>query len=334
MMKGFASRLARRARTFLVSDLEKQYVNTQLLLGRIACSAARRLETIATLEEVELRVFSQQGEDGILDWIIERAEIPDRLKTFIEFGVEDYRESNTRFLLQNRNWRGLILDGSSAADAFLKRSQLAWQYDITAVTAWIARENINGLFMQSGFTGEIGLLSIDIDGNDYWVWEAIEAVQPILCVCEYNAVLGDIWPLSVPYSERFTRTAPGYSNLYFGASIKALRSLAHRKGYRFLGTTLGGNNAFFIRNDYAAPFDSALRSAIENPSLFRESKDEKGGLTFVSRIDRPRLIASLPLVNVETSQSVSLSQLDPIYSNDWLGRLTAPRTAATASSER
>ncbi len=70
------------------------------------------------------------------------------------------------------------------------------------------------------------MLSVDIDGNDYWVWEAIDAVQPIICVCEYNAVLGDLWPLSVPYDPKFTRTLPEYAHLYFGASIAALRSLA------------------------------------------------------------------------------------------------------------
>ena len=82
------------------------------------------------------------------------------------------------------------------SNASTNRSKLFWGYDLTAKSAFITRENVNDLFVDAGFSGEIGLLSIDIDGNDYWVWEAIRAVRPIICVCEYNAVFGDIWPIS------------------------------------------------------------------------------------------------------------------------------------------
>jgi len=278
---------------------------------------------IHSLLQVEFKVFSQWGEDGIIDWIIERADIPPHLHTFIEFGVEDYRESNTRFLLQNRNWRGLIMDGSSAADAFLKSSGLAWQYDITAITTWITMSNINDLFTEAGFSGEIGLLSIDIDGNDYWVWESINAIQPIICICEYNAVFGDIWPLSIPYQEQFARTLPEYSNLYFGASISALRSLGARKGYRFLGTTSAGNDLFFIREDYASRFDAALQTVAIRPSKFRESRNLDRTLSYAGGLERLRLIADLPLVNTETGEMQKLKDLEPVYSEEWLGRITS-----------
>ncbi|MFZ0536219.1 MAG: hypothetical protein WAM47_05140, partial [Candidatus Sulfotelmatobacter sp.] len=217
------------------------------------------MDAISSLDEVEFKVFSQWGEDGIIDWLIERAEIPPHLHSFIEFGVESYAEANTRFLLQNRNWRGLVMDGDPARiERLNKQKQLFWGYDLTAKSAFITRENVNDLFVDAGFSGEIGLLSIDIDGNDYWVWEAIRAVRPIICVCEYNAVFGDIWPISVPYDPHFVRTRPEFRNLYFGASIAAFRSLASQKGYQFLGTNSGGVNAFFIREDYASRFDSGL----------------------------------------------------------------------------
>lgn len=157
------------------------------------------MESISSLQDVEFKVFSQWGQDGILDWIIERAGIPAHLQTLVEFGVENYRYANTRFLLYNRNWSGLILDGSPDAEAFLRTSGMAWQFDIRARTAWVSRENINTLLGDAGLSGDIGLLSIDIDGNDYWVWEAIEAVNPIIVVCEYNAVFGDRWPISIAY---------------------------------------------------------------------------------------------------------------------------------------
>ncbi|HEY6375509.1 MAG TPA: hypothetical protein VIX90_08285, partial [Edaphobacter sp.] len=146
----------------------------------------RSREVISSLQDVEFKISSQWGEDGIIDWLVERANIPPSSRTFIEFGVEDYREANTRFLLQNRNWRGLIMDGDSTMVktitteplALANYLSLALAHDVTARQAFITRENINDLISSSGFSGEVGLLSIDIDGNDYWVWEAIEIVRP------------------------------------------------------------------------------------------------------------------------------------------------------------
>lgn len=293
----------------------------------MASRQVRAMEVISSLDEVEFKVFSQWGEDGIIDWLIERAEIPPNLHSFIEFGVESYGEANTRFLLQNRNWRGLVMDGDPAQIERLNRKkELFWAYDLTAKSAFITRENINDLFLDSGFSGEIGLLSIDIDGNDYWVWEAIRAVRPIICVCEYNAVFGDIWPISVPYEPHFVRTRPEFRNLYFGASIAALRSLASRKGYQFLGTNSGGVNAFFIREDYASRFESGLVNPMAWPSKFRESLDEAGQLSFVGGLERAQLIRELPVINTETLEKQPLRGLTPLYSEDWL-RILEPRIA-------
>jgi hypothetical protein len=93
---------------------------------------------------------------------------------------ETYHEANTGFLLQNRNWRGLIIDGSSEMIATLKEDCVGWGHDITAKPAFITRENINDLISGAGFRGDLGLLSIDIDGNDYWVWEAIHVIHYII----------------------------------------------------------------------------------------------------------------------------------------------------------
>ena len=195
------SALLRRIRSYFTREIQATADLSLLLLGRMASRQVRAMEVISSLDEVEFKVFSQWGEDGIIDWLIERAEIPPNLHSFIEFGVESYGEANTRFLLQNRNWRGLVMDGDPAQIERLNRKkELFWAYDLTAKSAFITRENINDLFLDSGFSGEIGLLSIDIDGNDYWVWEAIRAVRPIICVCEYNAVFGDIGRYPFPMS--------------------------------------------------------------------------------------------------------------------------------------
>ena len=248
------------------------------------------MESIRSLQDVEFRVFSQWGEDGIIDWLIERAAMPPKLHTFVEFGVDKYVEANTRFLLENREWRGLVMDGDPALVAGLKRGAVFWRHDLKAMSAFITSENINQLLTNAGYSGDIGLLSIDVDGNDYWIWQAIDTVRPILCICEYNAVFGDLHAVSVPYNPTFLRGQSHFGRrCYFGASIAALRSLAAQKGYKFLGTTLAGNDAFFVREDYASAIAGALENVIACPSRFRESRDPTGQLSFVGGGNRFRL---------------------------------------------
>ncbi|HEX3386574.1 MAG TPA: hypothetical protein VHS53_15345, partial [Mucilaginibacter sp.] len=181
----------------------------------------------------EFKVFSQWGDDGIIQYLVNRIAIPN--KTFIEFGTENYRESNTRFLLVNNNWTGLIMDGSESNAAEIRNSELFWKYDLNVVTAFITRENINDLIRSAGFSKDVGILSIDIDGNDYWVWEAIYCVDPIIVIIEYNSVFGPGNPWTIPYKPDFNRTDAHYSNLYFGASLRSLCDLAEKKGYFFAG---------------------------------------------------------------------------------------------------
>jgi hypothetical protein len=313
------SDLLNRAVSRLNGQTQTTLENSQLLLGRMASWQVRSMQTVSALAQVEFKVFSQWGEDGIIDWLVERAQIPSHLHTFIEFGVESYAESNTRFLLQNRNWSGFVIDGNPDQIELLRKRdrRLFWGYDFNARSAFVTRENINDLLIEAGFSGEVGILSIDIDGNDYWVWEAISAVHPVICICEYNAVFGDVWPVSIPYKEHFVRTRPEFSNLYFGASIVALKSLARRKGYRFLGTNSAGVNAFFIRDDYALGFDALLSNPSAQPSRFRESMDQFGQLSFVGGIQRFGLIQDLTVINTETGEKQTLKSLKPLYSAEW-----------------
>jgi len=280
------------------------------------------METVTSLQDVEFKVTSQWGEDGIIDWLIERANIPAASHTFIEFGVENYRESNTRFLLQNRNWRGFILDGGSSMVDTTIADGLYSKFSLAAKQAFITRENINELLAGSGLGRELGLLSVDLDGNDYWIWEAIDVVSPIICVCEYNAVFGDIHPISVPYDPKFYLTSAHYSHLYWGASIMAMRSLAQKKGYRFVGTTLAGNDAFFVREDFADKFvDTSLRQIKARPQVARYSLNQSGKMTCVDVMERPGIIKDMPVVDTESGKTIRLGDLKTLYSHEWLERL-------------
>ena len=165
--------------------------------------------------------------------------LPIAHRTFVEFGVEDYRESNTRFLLVHEDWQGLVMDGSAEFIAGRRRDEIHWRHDLQAIAAFVTRENIDGLLRDSGFDPDLGLLSIDIEGNDWWVWEAITAVRPRIVVCEYNAIFGHD-PVTTPYDPAFRRMAAHHSGLYFGASLSALEHLAHRKGYVLPAATRAG----------------------------------------------------------------------------------------------
>jgi hypothetical protein len=322
-LKATLKAAARRLWPQIAGELRSVTSDNNLTLGKMAAWRVRSMETIGSLSDVEFSFSSQWGQDGIVEWLIERAGLPAELHSFVEFGVEDYRVSNTRFLLQNRNWRGLILDAAPDALQAAKADGLYWKHDLTVKQAFITRENINDLIASSGFSGEIGLLSVDVDGNDYWIWEMITAVNPVICICEYNAVFGDLYPISVPYDARFSRGDAHFSNLYFGASIAALRSLAARKGYRFVGTNAAANDAFFVREDYARRFvDQSLREIQALPSRFRESRDREGQLSYLNGPDRLQAIASMPVVNVETGAKTTLGDLGQIYSDAWTSIMT------------
>jgi hypothetical protein len=261
-----------------------------------------------SLRASEFKVFSQAGEDGIIQFLISR--VPIAKDVFVEFGVEDYSQSNTRFLMMNNNWGGVVIDADQANINYIKKTSLYWSGELTAVRAFINRDNINKLIESGGVSGDIGLLSVDIDGNDYWVWERIEVVSPRIVVCEYNNLFGSKEPVTIPYSEDFVRTKAHYSRLYFGASLNALCTLAERKGYKFVGCDSFGTNAFFVRNDVAGNLTALTCEVGYVKNKVRESQDRDGRLTFVSGDDRVKLIADMPVVDVLTGKQKLIRDLD------------------------
>ncbi|KAB8140767.1 hypothetical protein F8S13_22455 [Chloroflexia bacterium SDU3-3] len=270
-------------------------LTAELHVQRIAA-----LGTLPRIHQAGLKVFSQHDDDGIIQYLIQRLEVP---RSFIEFGVEDYEEANTRFLLlRDGSWRGLLLDGDPANIDYIRYGEVYWRYDLTAVAAFVTRENINDLIAANGFAGEVGILSIDLDGVDYWVWEALTVVDPVIVIVEYNSVFGCDAAITVPYHPQFQRTAAHHSNLYFGASLPALAHLAARKGYALIGSNSAGNNAYFVRRDRLGPLTALTAAEGYIRSVARESIDPSGVPTFLSGDDRLRAIADMPAVDVITSE--------------------------------
>jgi hypothetical protein len=267
-------------------------------------SAAGRIEALARtnvspgdLRAAEFKTFSQWNEDGIIQHLIRHVPIADA--TFIEFGVADYREANTRFLLVNNGWRGLILDGGEAHRKFVyEQSTLGWRYPIDARSDFLTREAINDVIREAGFVGDIGLLSIDVDGVDYWMWEAIDAVSPRIVVVEFNSTFGSEHAVTVPYDPAFDYATAHFSHLYFGASLPAFVALAERKCYRFVGCESHGANAFFVRDDVAGVLPRLSAAEGYVTSQFRGARDETGRLVFTDSHDEQLAVIAEMIVEV------------------------------------
>jgi hypothetical protein len=262
-----------------------------------------------SIQEAEFKVFSQFGDDGIIQYIIANAELKPYERRFIEFGVENYTESNTRFLLMNDNWSGLVIDGSQQNIDYIKNDAIYWKHDLTAVCSFIDRENINETFAANDFAGEIGLLSIDIDGNDYWIWESIDTVQPVLVIVEYNSVFGSKRAVTVPYDPAFNCTKAHPSNLFWGCSLRALYLLANQKGYAFVGSDSRGNNAYFVARNRLGSLRALTVEEGYVCSKFRESRNEEGNLTYVSGSNRLRIIEDMKVLDVETGSLLALREI-------------------------
>jgi len=279
----------------------------RILLGRMLAEFNNQKTTINNIQDVEFKVFSQWGDDGIIQYLINNIQIDH--KVFVEFGVENYTEANTRFLLINNNWRGLIMDGDKANMDLVKNEPFFWRHDLTAIPNFITRENINQILTANGFTGNIGLLHIDIDGNDYYVWEIMDVIQPDIVIVEYNAVFGYEHPISIPYQADFYRTKAHTSNLYWGCSLNALCYLAEKKGYTFIGTNNNGNNAYFIINHKVGNLPQpGVRQGFTDSS-FRESRNADGQLTYLSGANRFDIIKEMTVFDVKNRKNVILSSL-------------------------
>jgi hypothetical protein len=291
-----------------LQHLQAQATTALELLGAAEARRVAGLPPRTALRETEFKVYSQFGDDGIIQYLLSHLSA---VPSFVEFGVEDYTEANTRFLLIHNQWRGLILDGRPDLAALVATQGLSRLYNLEARSAFITAENINGLILDAGFSGELGLLSIDIDGNDYWVWKAITCVRPQVVVVEYNAVFGADRAITIPYSPSFTRQQAHYSWLYFGASLRALCALGAEKGYAFVGCNSAGNNAYFVREDLSAPFLVLSPEQGFVDSRFRESRDEQGRMNQLSGPARLQAIADQPVVDLDSGQTILLRDLLP-----------------------
>lgn len=220
------------------------------------------------LSESGFRVFSQYEEDGLLLYIF--SAIGMKNKTFVEIGSDDGINSNCANLAFNFGYHGLFLDGNEKSikrgRKFYSKYPHPWMYAPKFKCAKVTAENINDLVAEAGLSGEIDLLSIDIDGNDYWVWKALETVQPNVVIIETHVEFG-MRDIVVPYDPNYS--FPGKHPVYHGASPKAMVKLGKEKGYRLVGANQLGFNFIFVKNGLGEEHmpEVSVESVLQHPSV-------------------------------------------------------------------
>jgi hypothetical protein len=263
-------------------EVDRRWTAGQALRARYPDLAAEP----GPLNRAEARVYSQNGEDGIVAWLLAQVGAPNR--TFVEFGIEDGSECNTANLSRTFGWSGLLMEAdpeqAERARAFYERYP-----DVRVVEARVTPDNLDGLLREHG-PPEVDLLSLDIDGNDLWVWRALTAVEPRVVAIEYNATFGPERSVTVPYKDGFDRYREHASGFYHGASLAALAKVGSDKGYALVGCDSRGGNAFFVKREVVS---DAVRE-VEPAEAFFPLWER----AHLSLDEQQRQISHLPVVEV------------------------------------
>lgn len=284
---------------FLKSYLQKkQFLNghSNIIIHR------KNYENLRNLNDIEYKVFSQSGEDGIIDFLLSNLKI--EKPKFIEIGVGDYSEANTRFLYERCSPKGLIIDCLNDLENKISKNIKMWTGDLKIVESYINSNNLIKILDENDFINNIDFFSLDIDGVDYWILEKLPDNFSKIAVIEFNANFGDELEITVPNIENFNRTEYHFSNLCFGMSIKAAINLMKKKNYYFIGTNLMRTNAFFISKDYSKE-EYFPKIEIKNTSTisdvnFRESRDKNGKLSFLSGKDKIEKIKECEVIDLSS----------------------------------
>ena len=240
-----AELIARRKSSEAALPLDKQ---SQLRLLMDYRERAARGGPLPDFQETEFRSWSQHGEDGLLLFLFGVVGFGSRRS--VEMCCGDGLECNSANLIIHHAFRSLLVDARTKklarGRAFYEQCKECRPNRPILLESWITRDGVDPMLTRHGFAGEIDLLSIDLDGMDYWIWEAVTVAEPRVVAIEYNAK----WPasrsLTVPYQDDFV-----CHDRYRGASLAALVKLGRRKGYRLVGCQRGQVNAFFVRDDLA-----------------------------------------------------------------------------------
>ena len=297
-----------------VSAIEKNLAKVSNSLGSLQHQGLlARLDGIGTLSEAEYSVYSQWGEDGIIDFLSNRLGI--LRPAYLDFGAGDIRGSNGRWLMESMGGAAVFVDARDDLAATLQSSGLGVISDSSVIQTYLDFENASEVYLegQSRLGGNVDIFSLDIDGQDYWVLESLRALDAKIVIVEYQAYLGHEFALSVPKAKEFDRTSSHFSWIYYGASLPAFIELMTSRGYKLLGTNSQRSNAFFVRNDLVSKYELGELNvpAMKELCLSRggESRDQSGSLASAHGDQRLILVQGLVWHDCRSGRNATLTEL-------------------------
>ena len=303
-MKNFYINIAKLiAKIFSFLNIKKKIVNNityNLGLNNLLL-ISEKYNNITRLEQSECKIYSQNGEDGILDYIITMLGIVK--PNFIEIGVGTYIEANTRFIYDRFYPKGIIIDAEKNLTNKVFSNINSWKGDLRVIEEKVSTRNINEIISKN-CDFNVDIFSLDIDSIDYWIIDKLKPNISKILVAEYNSVFGSELEVTVPNLDNFDRKKYHYSHLCYGMSLKALINIMIKKNYYFIGTNNLRNNAFFISNDF--PISKYFKKLeIEKlnyhvDSNLRESRDSMGNLNYLSGETRLKEIHDCEVIDIST----------------------------------
>ena len=307
------------SKTFGLFNLKKKLIssiNYNLGLNNLLL-ISKNYNDITKLEQSECKIFSQNGEDGILDYIITVLKI--ERPNFIEIGVGSYVEANTRFIYERFSPKGVIIDIEKNLKNKVFSNINPWKGDLRVIEEKVTTENIN-IILSKNCDFDVDIFSLDIDSTDYWILDKLKSNISKIFVAEYNAVFGSKLEVTTPNIKNFNREEYHYSHLCFGMSLRALINIMVKKNYYFIGTNSVKNNAFFVSNDY--PIDQYFKNLkIREIDYYvdtniRESRNIKGNLNYLSGEKKLREIYDCEVIDLSVDVKKKVKIRDITINHD------------------
>ena len=269
-------------------------------------NARKNYKYIQELDELDYKIFSQNGEDGIIDYLLFQLNI--KKPKFLEIGVGDYTEANTRFIFESTSAKGTIIDCIDEFENKVKKNLVTWRGELNILNHSVSSHNIKEILNFKNSLLNLDLFSLDIDGIDYWILKELPYNFSKIAIVEYNPIFGKDAEISVPNNDNFNRTKYHHSNLCFGMSLKAAIKIMESKNFYFLGTNLFRNNAFFISNDFKKNeyFNNLKINGLDKyvDSNFSESRDKNGKLNYLTKKKQIMKILDCEIIDLSQDKQV------------------------------
>ena len=296
--------LAKIKKYILRKYFKKYQIEKKIMIGNSHFLNMRsKYADLKKLNSVDYKIFSQNGEDGIINYLTSQLKI--NKPKFIEIGVGDYSESNTKFIFETESPHGMIIDCIKNFREKVKENTLIWKGQLEIIEQKVSSKNILHLINSKNFFENLDIFSLDIDGVDYWILKELPKNFSKIAIIEYNPIFGVEKNITVPNIDNFNRTDYHYSNLCFGMSLKAAIKVMEEKNFYFVGVNLMRNNAFFISNIFPKDhyFKNLQVDNLEkiNNANFQESRDQNGNLNYLGGKKKIQEISECEVVKLDNN---------------------------------